>query len=280
MNTIEYICQLSWHSNIETYTYRDKHIILYDDHRWILNVIFEAMKLNSFNEQIPNVIYFDHHDDACYTDVKLSKYGVDDILKLSSKDFWSLIEFELSSQDDDWVTAGMELGLINDVVCIGSETNHNINSWDNNTYKTATNIEHKGFCIGHLKWETGSRGVLGDSILKYPYYQKIRDVFGYKRSKSIIQPSIPYILDFDLDCFTTECRDTTFAWPEVFFKDEFWPENNYDYRIFVEQLIEKASIITICREPRCCGGIGESNKILGYLDRYLFDGVLGTETIQ
>lgn len=280
MNTIEYICQLSWHSNIETYTYRDKHIILYDDHRCILNVIFEAMKLNVFDGQIPNIIYFDHHDDACYTDVRLDNYHVDDILKLKSRDFWPIVEFDLSALDDDWVTAGMELGLINNVVCIGNEENHNIDGWSDNTYTTATGKGHKGYCISHLKRETNNRGILGDSILKYPYYKDVRDVFGYVWGKNNLQPQNPYILDFDLDCFTTDFRDKTFAWPEYFFKDEFWPDNNFDYRLFIEQLIEKASIITICREPKCCGGIGESNKILSHLDRYLFGGALKTEPIH
>ena len=280
MNKIADIGQLSWHSNINTYNYRGKHIVLYDDHRWILNVIFEAMKLNIFNGKIPNIIYFDHHDDACYTDVKLSKYSINNVLEMTSRNFWSLVEFDTSPQDEDWVTVGMEFGLINDVVCIGNECNHNINNWDNNTYKTATNKEHKGFCINHLNWEIGDRGSIGDSMKEdYPEYKRIRDIFGYHNRNFDTMVSTPYILDFDLDCFTTECKDRTFAWPEKIFWEEygsFSPKCSS----FMQQLIARASIITICREPKCCGGIGESNKILGYLDRYLFDGVLGTEPTQ
>lgn len=47
----------------------------------------------------------------------------------------------------------------------------------------------------------------------------------------------------------------------------------------MESLLNRASVITICREPECCGGIGEANKILSYLDRYFFDGALRTEPI-
>ena len=101
MNTIKFICQLSWRSNIETYTYRDKQIILYDDHRWILNVIFEAIKHNVFDGQIPNIIYFDHHDDACNTNVRLANYNVDNIVTLVSRDFWPIVEFDLGVMDDD-----------------------------------------------------------------------------------------------------------------------------------------------------------------------------------
>lgn len=280
MNKIADIGQLSWHSNINTYNYRGKHIVLYDDHRWILNVIFEAMKLTIFNGKIPNIIFFDHHDDACYTDVRLSKYGIDNILEMKSRDFWSLVEFDLSALDDDWVTAGMELGIINNVVCIGNVENNNIQDWDNNSYQTATNVVHKGFSINHLKWEFGSRGVIGDSIVKYPFYQTVREIFGFRYGQSLLRPQHPYVLDFDLDCFTTEYKDTTYAWPKYFFREEFWPKDDFQHRHYIQQLIANASIITICREPECCGGLGESNRILGYLDRYLFDGVLGTEPIQ
>ena len=279
MNDLTDICQLAWFNNVNTYNYRDKHIVLYDDHRNILNVIFESTKLNLFSEKVPNIIYFDHHDDACDTDVRLSKYGIDNILEMNSRDFWSLVEFDLSVQDDDWVTAGMELGLINDVVCIGSEVNHNINGWDNNVYKTKTNVEHKGFCINHLKREIGDRGALGDSMTEYhPEYNYIRNIFGYNNER--FSPSYhPFILDFDLDCFTTECKETTYAWPEKIFWEEYgayYPKCSS----FMQQLIARASLITVCREPKCCGGLGESNKILGYLDRYLFDGALGTEPVQ
>lgn len=279
MNEITDICQLSWHSNINTYNYRNKHIILYDDHRCILNVIFESLLLNTFNGQIPNIIFFDHHDDACYTDVRLASYGVDNVLKLEKNKFWSIVEFDLSTLDDDWVTTGMELGLINDVVCIGSEVNHNIENWDNHTYKTATNIEHKGFCINHLKWEIGDRGTLGDSMTEYhPEYIQVRDIFSYHNGGFDKKVSKPYILDFDLDCFITECKDHTFAWPEKIFWEEY---GAFDPKCssFMQQLISRASLITICKEPQCCGGIGESNKILGYLDRYLFNGTLGTEPV-
>ena len=85
MNDLTDICQLAWFNNVNTYNYRDKHVVLYDDHRNILNVIFESTKLNLFSEKVPNIIYFDHHDDACDTDVRLSKYGINNILEIIKK---------------------------------------------------------------------------------------------------------------------------------------------------------------------------------------------------
>lgn len=84
-------------------------------------------------------------------------------------------------------------------------------------------------------------------------------------------------MDFDLDCFTSECRETTIAWAEKIFKEEY--SDNFKTADFMQQLISRCQFITICKESKCCGGLGESNKILSYLDRYIFDGSLGTEAI-
>ena len=88
----------------------------------------------------------------------------------------------------------------------------------------------------------------------------------------------PIVLDFDLDCFTTECENNVYAWPEAIFREKYY--DNEEVRHFMHKLINRSTIITICREPTCCGGLGESNKILGYLDCYFFDGCLDTIPIR
>lgn len=45
---------------------------------------------------------------------------------------------------------------------------------------------------------------------------------------------------------------------------------------FIKDLINRCGVITISREHGSCGGIGESYKILKYLDKYLFEGCIGT----
>ena len=274
---------LSFRSNLNIYNYYGKAIVVYDDHRYILNVLFEAAKQNLFNGETPNIIYFDHHDDSCATKLKLKnileKYRINEIKEMNSRDFWTMIEFDLSPSDDDWVTTGMELGLIKNVVCVGGKETINIPDWENHTFITTYGNEHKGFCIGHLKHEIGNRGSLGDAFTSYhPEYSDIREIFEYHNGSFCDKINNPLILDFDLDCFTTECRDKRYAWPETIFQTEYWIEDN-QVRSFILNLVNRASIITICREPSCCGGIGESNKILGSLDRYFFDGVLKTEAI-
>ena len=43
---------MSNHTNIEVYSFHDKYIILYDDHRSILNVFFETKKLGLFSTSL------------------------------------------------------------------------------------------------------------------------------------------------------------------------------------------------------------------------------------
>ncbi len=271
MNDITNICQLEWHGNMNTFEFHDKYIILYDDHRYVLNVLYEAIRQNVFNGVIPNVVFFDHHDDSLPTNIELKKYKISNILEMNRRDFWNLVEFDVREWDDDWVTVGMELGLIKDVLCIGQEKNKNIKLWDNNTYVDKCEICHKGYVIGHLIDELKPDGKLGKNTNES---KSIGDVLDYYDKGFLANKTKPFILDFDLDCFTTQENNEPKAWTEEKFNCFYC---NQDVKYFIFSLIDRASIVTICREPKCCGGIGESNKILGYLDKYFFDGKLTTE---
>ena len=219
MQEITSIYGLSNHTNIEVYSFHDKYIILYDDHQINAKDLFE-------------------------------KWGIERIEDVSSRDFWSFVEFDLSGLDDDWLLAGMELGLINHAVVIGQTENSNMRDL-NNLFESSDGEVHELFDIYHLNYSLGCRGCLGDNVIKEPYY---------------------------LDCFTTECENNVYAWPEAIFREKYY--DNEEVRHFMHKLINRSTIITICREPTCCGGLGESNKILGYLDHYFFDGCLDTIPIR
>lgn len=271
------LSQLSLMEGIEWYSFGGKDILIYDDHRTILDVIFEAHKINYFDGVIPNIITFDYHEDCCpvlpKTDL-LRKIGVVDLKQASSRQFWSFVNFDLSKVDDDWISAAQKLNLAKDVVIIGNEANNNV---DNNKPISEDNqTEYHIYSIPHLSFSLGNRGCLGDSFITEPYYEDIRDCLGYKDGS--FNPTHPFILDFDLDCFSTICREHIMAWPEQLFVEEFI-DNNCVYT-FVKQMIQKAAFITICREPGCCGGNGESFKILRYLDKYFFNNSLKTTIIR
>ena len=266
---------LDYRANVMEIQYRDKitneckYVFIYDDHRWILNVLNSIKNyiLTSDKDWIAhNIIYFDSHDDAVNQgriDLRKIKKYLNS--KLPIREFYEMVEFDINLNDDDWVTIGMELELIKDVVCIGSQSeNKHIQEWKNNTYITKLKKAHKGFCINHLSSELSNDAIYNNN--------EVGNILGIKKQNTALAPNYPYVLDFDLDCFTTNRKNKTVAWSKKKFTNEF--VNNNDVRCFMQKLISNASAITICREPMYCGGIKESNKILDYLDEFLFDGVL------
>lgn len=270
-------------SNFETFNFADKTIILYDDHRSILTALFEANRLGVINSNT-NLITFDRHDDArpIHPDSwsLIDKFNKEGLSTVSSREFKDFVEFDISMEDDDWVRIAFELGLVNNLVNIGNTENLNISDLKNHIYTTKTGINHHAYTLHHINDELDSHGgSLGDMVL-YEQNRIVHEIFGYNLQGehsgfSVLVPD--YVLDFDLDCFTTKCQSKTFAWPESIFASIY---SNYETAYFMRQLIARSKFITICREPSFCGGIGESNKILGYLDKYFFEGSLGTRIVM
>jgi len=258
-------------NNILSCQFRGKQIIIFDDHRTTLDVLYELYSSKQFEEFVPNLITFDFHEDCCNAgdrDSLLRKIGVSDIADASQRQFWSFTEFDISKADDDWISAAITLNLVKDVVIIGHQTNNNVDNHAN-----TKEAEHRIYSIGHLAGELDNRGCLGDSMVSEPYYELVRDTIQYHYQEFDRGMVYPFVLDIDLDCFSADILGHTTAWPEsVFCKEYVEDQRAYE---FVSQLIDRASIITISREPGCCGGLYESNKILGYLDKYFFRGALG-----
>lgn len=219
MKELRSLGELTFRSNVEVYRYNEKYIIVYDDHRYVLNILFEAFKLGMFTS-CPNIIYFDRHDDACNPNIVKSelfkRWGVAELKDVSSPNFWSFVEFDLGYWDDDWLLAGMELGLINNSVVIGQQDNSNIRAL-NNCFVSTDGKVHELYSINHLNTSLGCRGCLGDNVIKEPYYTAVRNMFEYNQppygryNKFSKEATTPFILDFDLDCFTTECEEKIYA---------------------------------------------------------------------
>ena len=272
---------LGQRSNINHYTIEPdyggkKDVLVYDDHRTLLNILFEIQK-NKWIDGVPNLIYFDQHDDSVVPRnisiaERMAKFGNRKIQDIKSKEFWGYTEFELSTLDDDWVTAAFDFNLINDAVCIGVEKDGNVR-YTNERYADA-DTKHLLLTMSHLGWEVGNRGQLGDTFKQDEIYVYLRRLFHFNTKEP---NKCPYILDFDLDCFATDCLDRTIAWPETIFYDKY--VGDFKVHTVMNRLITEATLITICREPSCCGGIGESNKILSYLDKYFFNEGLQTQPI-
>lgn len=252
-------------------------VVIYDDHRWLLNVLFAACK----HIERPILITFDAHDDAAQCakkSVLLSQIGVDDLQNATAKQFSAFVDYDQREDDGGWLTTAMELNLIDSVVSIGNSHSHNLEEM-NGIYESEDGVEHNVFELSQdLYYELGPRGKLGD-ICREDECRELRDLFGIEHSFTGIHQIAtkePYILDFDLDFFTMSNDDEpTHGWTERVLNRHF-PVNSEQDR-FLRMLIRNAHIITICREPDYCGSLGDSNRILSMLDRYYFEGQLGTD---
>lgn len=243
--------ELSWRANINVYSAHilgdTKQVIIYEDHRTLLNVLYYA-RMKGITTVPVHLLYFDNHDDACVmrTIEKYKSYSPRKFDQNEFEKFWNFVEFKLSANDDNWLYAGMKFNLIKNAFRIAGEQNDNIDELNNKFHG-----RHRLEPIG------------ADMIfqLTEEFLDKIQD---NKRRA--------YVLDFDLDCFT-EYKKKRKAWSNRKFQ-EFFDDGVLKRRYDIQRLARQAEFITICREPICCGGIKEANKILSYLDKYIFEGEL------
>lgn len=257
---------LNGRANINVYSpkcLKGKNVVIYDDHRTILNVLFSIRKEEHI---IPDIVTFDYHEDCIplRDETKIEKYQ--NIECVDIKEFWSFVEWDLSILDDDWITVAQKLKLANNIVVIGAKREglENINNERKEPFL---------YSIGHLADEFAPRGSFEDIF--YSNNEMRDDIVAFFGYEGNIHKTGDYILDIDLDCFSTslECGGRI-AWPETVFREKYYD----DSKVYsaMSDLIRGAKCITICREPECCGGIGESMKILSYIDKYFLKGNLGT----
>lgn len=278
---VDSIYDLSNRANINIKTTEHSQVVVYEDHRSILNVLFYLKKNKKATFPI-NIILFDDHDDSC----KPSEEALRIIKGFNKREpelreFWSFTEFDLRTLDDDWIKAGMELGLINHLFLFNaSQSSIGLIT----RYKTMKFGEKKIYNLGYL-WDCLShRGLLYDVVKRQEYGELWKD-FGWEYDKKSgrfdFNPSQGFIVDFDLDCFTTKILDNRVAIPEDILFDKFTEHHQpnyhyfYTYQMFVKKLIEESALTTICFENGFCGGYRQCFKIFDMVDQLFFDNELG-----
>lgn len=120
-------------------------VFIYEDHRYLLNILYFARYSNTLDE-VPNLVYFDRHDDGAIR----KKLHLNSIRKhrdqfSSLEDFWKLVEFKLSGLDDDWLFHGMDLNLIRNCILFNKQENNNFNRYVNSIYQDVLGTEHYVF---------------------------------------------------------------------------------------------------------------------------------------
>lgn len=261
---------------LTTLSGKEVPIVIYEDHRTIINVLFRIRKMGKINESV-NVIYFDRHDDALDPDEMVIEYSQKfDPLTADERDFFSLVEFNLSSNDDDWLVSGMHLNLIKDALSIGMFDNFK----SNKVVIDHLGNSHRLIQINHLSETLCYKGSLIDHLEGSEEIKVAKRMLGFNidNSREFIIPENKYIVDFDLDCFTLPTfRNYTFPWPESIFKDEFQSlvyNEHYNVSCFINKILDNAELVTMCYESKYTGGINNSNLILNQLNKYVFNNSL------
>ena len=273
--------ELSFRANINIKHTDDSDVVIYEDHRTILNVLY-YLKTNTKIQFPLNIILFDDHDDACKpSKIALSKIKEFNKTQPDIKDFWTFTEFDLKNLDDDWVKAGMELGLINHLFLFNS-TQSRIGFVEN--YKTMSFGTKRIYNLGYLWDALSHRGCLYDIVKDKEYGQLWKDfgwVYDKESGRFHFKPTQKFIIDFDLDCFTTQILDKRIGIPEDILINKFTENHQpsyhyyYTYERFVKDLIKQSEITTMCFENGFCGGFKQTFKIFETIDYLFFDNQLG-----
>lgn len=273
------IRDLSKRSNINTIRTQNSEVVLYEDHRTILNVLY-FLKLNELAVFPIDLFMFDDHDDF----EKPSDNALESITEFNAaapteREFWSFTEFDLNPEDNDWVKAGMELGLINNIFLFHStQASYNFSE----TYQTHNFGEKKLYNLGRT-WDALAFNCRLDDFSNGATYGQLWEDMGWIKNngKFEFRRDNSFIADFDLDCFSANILDKNYAVPSEIlitkFEEYIRPHNHYYIKAtdFVKELIEKSVLTTVCFENIFCGGIRESHKIFETFDYLFFDGEIG-----
>lgn len=257
-----------------------KPVVIFDDHRWILPVILEAQQ-DGLIPRPCTLVTFDQHHDA-KRPLPKAQQVISEIQDMGAtyEEVVKLVERYLSTNNDDWLKAGMELGFIGQVVNIGARDPRGAEGEFQDLHGTTKIIHFLNLPGGELDYQ----GDLSD-LARRDELQPVWEVLGWEQRSphDIFQFSkdkAPIVLDFDLDCFAIYWKEYIFPWLDEVWEKEFHISSDYASTEgltgadVVDGLVSKAGLISIARSPNCCGGLGKAKRILEDINRFLFKGDL------
>lgn len=250
--------RLSHRANYDVFSVREKPLVLYEDHRSLVFVLWHALHAAKVIDRAPLLIYFDGHDDAKpVTGTALARVRELRAGAPTAREIFDFVEWELSPLDDDWLIAAMELGLVGDAICIGASCTPNLESeadLDAEAVESARRIremfsgttaqdephrilppragelcakyvDHRGnthriWLLPHLWKALATRGALEDAF-RADYFGSLWEALDWDPGNSWFKGTkglAPVVLDVDLDCFAISAEGETFAWPARFFR--------------------------------------------------------------
>lgn len=252
-----------------------KQGFIHKDHRFTLPLVLYAQR-KGILPQPCNLILFDAHHDCC-PPLNLDEVKMIDIQKIKINDFIEFCDKKLRSLDDDWIKSGLEIGLFKDVVIFGVQQDDERNQ----IYSDNNGVNHNIFIKrSHpgpmLEYQGDLSDYTRDKELKL-FWETISWYLVPKQGFSFKGKIEPFLLDFDLDCFSMSWEEFTFPWPKEIYEkkyfkiSDYWSTKHQTGKDYLHNLIKFAGFITIATEPGCCGNEGKSKTILNDLNNLLFD---------
>ena len=243
-------------------------VAVFDDHRWTLPLV--ALAAQQGLTALPaTLVSFDRHRDSLAplggaAPLKPYRAGASDMRELLE-----LVRVQLSPRDDDWIAAGMEMGLIGDVVQFSSNLDMTEPEPPVHDYRDHTGALHRMFRLGRPQNELSFKGALADP--EHPAWGGLREAAGWDPGGGRF--AAPYILDLDLDYWTLSWDTYTFPFPAEVFAGEFGAVCQptvgtlYPVARFFEGLLLGTPLVTIAREPDFCGGEANAESIFAALEK-------------
>lgn len=254
------------------------------DHRWTLAILRWAQ----LEGHLPTpcvLVTFDRHTDALRPRhyVKLQSHKPYD---LSIDSVIAICNSALSTIDDDWITAGMELGILSDAVILGVQETFHLDDLEEFVDSTGTKhaLYFPGLPGGELQFKGELSDVVRDSEVE-PLWKLLHWSPPRGESNGFAPTRPKFALDFDLDCFVMAWSHYLLPWLDEVWQKEFfeisdyWSTKGVSGATWLRDLRAAAGLLTISTEPDYCGGDAKASQIFNDLNRHLFASLLRREPL-
>jgi hypothetical protein len=258
-------------------------VTLFRDHRWSLPVIKLAVDAGLVRPPV-TLVMLDRHRDALPT-VDPDVLATYDPVGGSLKELVALVRDVCSPRDDDWVTAGMELGLVGDAVQFGHEDDEDTPPVPVVIYHDSASRKHRRFTLGRPVVELSYGGAMADSAHEAAE-AGLWDVMGWDPAEQSIVSDGDLWFDIDLDYATVKWETYVLSYTRRMFAGEFLKGCSSRYyhgfrpAALFRRCIASAGGVSISSEPKWCGGPARAKRILGVMNRLLFGSMLDTDAMD
>jgi hypothetical protein len=253
----------------------------HDDHRFVLMLTHYAQEQGLLPRPC-KVVMLDRHSDAL--EPRSDESAMERISEMCSHGFdyeklLSVTRDVLSGLDDDWLVAGMEMGMFSDAVLFGVDDIGGRGETRRSDHRTD---EHVIWINGSMPGELlGHQGNLSDSARGYEV-ASLWEILDWKveegRFKFVSDESV--LLTIDLDAFVVDWEGFVFPWPEEVWRRRFetasthWTTAGLTGTSFMKQVLDRTGLLAVAREPIHCGGENKMRIVFDDLNDFVFDGKL------